>query len=47
MPFESVNATLKVGVPSLSDETLIPLMSCVTEVTLPLPLTEPGLRRWW
>ena len=33
--------TLKVSVPSDSEETLIPLMSCVAEVTVPLPVTEP------
>ena len=40
-PAASVKVTLKVSVPSGSEETLMPVMSCVAEVTLPLPVTEP------
>ena len=34
--------TLKVSVPLDSEETLMPVTSCVAEVTLPLPVTEPA-----
>ena len=39
LPAGSVKVTLKVSVPSGNEETLMPVTSCVAEVTLPLPVT--------
>ena len=39
-PEASVKVTLKVRNPSGSEDTSMPVMSCVAEVRLPLPVTE-------
>ena len=40
LPAASVSVTLKVRIPSGSEETFTPATCCVAAVTLPLPLTD-------
>ena len=44
VPIALVSVTLKVTAPSFKDERSMPVMSCVVEVTVPLPVTGPPLR---
>ena len=39
LPAASVSVTLKVSVPAGNEDRLIPVMSCVAEVSVPLPVT--------